>query len=57
MASLDCKITGLEVKDVRFPTSLGHHGSDAMVTKLYLVTCTVNTDRQNPVFSLPVMMD
>ncbi|XP_040287726.1 mitochondrial enolase superfamily member 1 isoform X1 [Bufo bufo] len=26
------KITGLSVKDVRFPTSLGHHGSDAMHT-------------------------
>lgn len=26
------KITGLSVKDVRFPTSLGQHGSDAMHT-------------------------
>ncbi|XP_063779635.1 mitochondrial enolase superfamily member 1 isoform X2 [Pseudophryne corroboree] len=26
------KITGLTVTDVRFPTSLGHHGSDAMHT-------------------------
>lgn len=30
MADLDCKIKDLELKDVRFPTSLGHHGSDAM---------------------------
>lgn len=28
------KIVSLEVKDVRFPTSLGGHGSDALVSKL-----------------------
>jgi hypothetical protein len=25
-------ITSLDVKDIRWPTSLGHHGSDAMVS-------------------------
>lgn len=27
------KITKLDVKDIRFPTSLGAHGSDAMVNR------------------------
>ena len=29
------KIVKLTVKDVRFPTSLEHHGSDAMVSYYY----------------------
>lgn len=31
MTSENLKIISLHVKDVRFPTSLGAHGSDAMV--------------------------
>lgn len=33
MTSENLKIISLTVKDVRFPTSLGAHGSDAMVSK------------------------
>ena len=28
-------ITGMVVKDIRFPTSLEKHGSDAMVSSVY----------------------
>lgn len=30
-------IVDIDVKDVRFPTSLGGHGSDALVTLILLV--------------------
>lgn len=36
------RITGLAVSDVRFPTSLAHHGSDAMVRRV----CAVLAKRQ-----------
>jgi hypothetical protein len=38
------KIVNIDVKDVRFPTSLGCHGSDAVVSKfkfLLHVSCGV----------------
>lgn len=31
MTSENLKIISIDVKDIRFPTSLGAHGSDAMV--------------------------
>lgn len=35
------KIVDLDVKDVRFPTSLGGHGSDALVSGLQLYNITL----------------
>jgi len=37
MADIKGRISKIDVRDIRFPTSLEHHGSDAMVRHLTTV--------------------